>query len=65
MSSIKKQAIKLIKNLPENFSWEELQEILYKMYVIKSVEQGLKDVEEGRTISLEEAKKRLLKKYEN
>jgi predicted transcriptional regulator len=35
---------------------------MYEIYVSKKIEQGIKDADEGKVISNEEAKKRLLKK---
>jgi urate oxidase len=62
MTATKKQVIKVIKDMPDDFSWEDIQAALYKMYVIKNVQQGLKDFENGNYMTLEESKKRLLGK---
>ena len=59
MITAKKEALKLIKNLPEEASWDD---IMYEFYVRQKIELGLKAAKEGKTISLEEAKKRLLSK---
>jgi hypothetical protein len=59
MIKIKEEAIKLINNLPDKISWDDL---IYEFYVRKKIERALKDAEEGKTVSLEEAKKRLLKR---
>lgn len=48
---------KMIDNLPDEVSWDDL---IYEFYVRQKIDKGLKEVEEGKTISLEEAKKRLL-----
>ena len=55
MIAIKEQAINLIKDLPENATWDD---IMYEIYVRQKVELGLKAIEEGRVISHEEMKKR-------
>jgi hypothetical protein len=57
MSPVKEEAKKMIDNLPDEATWDDL---IYEFYVRKKIEMGLKDIEEGRTISFEEAKKRLL-----
>lgn len=55
MSIVKEEAKKLVDNLKENDTWDDL---MYKIYVKQKIEQGLKAAEEGRTISHEEVKKR-------
>ena len=57
MLAIKEEAINIIRDLPENVEWDDL---MYKLYVRQKIESGLKAIEEGKTISLEEAKRRLL-----
>lgn len=61
MTTIKEEAKKLIDNLPEEITWDD---IMYEIYVRQKIEMGLKDIEEGNTISLEEAKKILLSDLE-
>lgn len=58
MTAVKEEAIKLIKNLPDEITWDDL---IYEFYVKEKIERGLKDIEEGRTVSHEEIKKRFLK----
>lgn len=53
--SAKRAARELLDSFPDNVSWEE---IAYHMEFRASIEAGLKDIREGRTISHEEAKKR-------
>ena len=53
MSTAKEEAIKTISRLPEEVSWDE---IMYKIYVKRKIEEGLKAADEGRTISHEEVK---------
>jgi hypothetical protein len=45
MSTAKDEAIKTISRLPEEASWDE---IMYKIYVRRKIEEGLKAAEEGR-----------------
>ncbi|TNJ39116.1 hypothetical protein FGF66_05980 [Chlorobaculum thiosulfatiphilum] len=54
MESLKQQAIKVISALPENV---DLDEIMYKLYVIDKVKKGESAVREGKTISSERLKK--------
>ena len=53
MSTAKEEAIKTISRLPEEVSWDE---IMYKIYVKRKIEEGLKAADEGRTVSHEEVK---------
>lgn len=57
MSIIKEEAKKLIDKLPEKATWDD---IMYGFYVKKKLAVALKAAEEGRVISHEEVKKRLL-----
>ena len=58
MNTVKQSAIKAIQNLPENSSYEDIME---KLFFMEKVESGLKEIEEGKTISHEDVKKRLSK----
>ena len=49
--NVKKDAHKLIDQLPENVSWEE---VAYRVEVRASIERGLADVEADRVISHED-----------
>jgi hypothetical protein len=55
-TTIKDEARELVERLPEDATWEDLQ---YEIYFRQAVEAGLKDSREGRTVSLEEARRRL------
>ena len=57
MSTPKQAAKQLLDHLPDQASWDE---IMYEFYVKQKIEKGLQAVEEGRTVSHDEAKKRLL-----
>jgi predicted transcriptional regulator len=59
MSIVKEEAKKLIDNLPDHATWED---IMYEFYVKKKIEVALKAVEEGRVVSHEEVKKRFSSK---
>jgi len=49
--SAKEAAIEVIQHLPDDAS---LEDIMYALYVRQTVESGLRDVAEGRTVSHEE-----------
>ena len=53
MSTTKEEAIQLISRLPEEVTWED---IMYRLYVKRKIEEGIKAAEEGRTTSHEEVK---------
>lgn len=54
-TKLKEKVDRLLEDLPEDADWDDL---MYKIYVHQSVEQGLKDSEEGRVNSHEDVKKR-------
>ncbi|HEV8540140.1 MAG TPA: hypothetical protein VGQ60_03160 [Nitrospiraceae bacterium] len=58
MATTKKQALELIKKLPEKATWDD---IMYEIYVRKKIAEGIKDADEGRVIPHEEVKKRFLR----
>lgn len=57
MATVKEEAKKLIDQLPDQASWDD---IMYELYVKQKIEAGLKAAVEGRTVSHAEAKRRLL-----
>lgn len=59
MNIAKDEARKLINRLPDNATWDD---IMYEFYVKKKITAGLKAAEDGRVVSHEDAKKRLLPK---
>jgi predicted transcriptional regulator len=56
MSSVKEEAKRLVEELPDQVTWDD---IMYEFYVKKKIEVGLRAADEGRVVSHEEAKKRL------
>jgi len=58
MTKTKKEAIKLIQELPDECT---ITDIIAELYFKQKVEQGLKDIEEGKTISHEVVRKRMAK----
>jgi len=53
MSTTKEEAIRLISRLPEEVTWDD---IMYRLYVKRKIEEGIKAAEEGRAITHEEVK---------
>ena len=53
MTLIKDEIINFIKKLPDNYTMDE---ILAELYFKQQVEQGLKDVREGRTYTHNQVK---------
>lgn len=58
MEGIKQQVIKMIQNLPEEVS---LDDIMAELYFKLQVDAGLKELDEGKGISHEEVEKRMSK----
>jgi predicted transcriptional regulator len=54
-STVKEEVRQLADRLPDDATWEDLQ---YHIYVRQAIEAGLKDSREGRTVPLEEARRR-------
>ena len=59
MNLAKEEAIKLIEKTPDAATWDD---IMSELYVKKKISDGLKAADEGRVVSHEEVKKRLLSK---
>jgi hypothetical protein len=58
MSMVKEEAIKLIENLPDESSWDD---ILYEIYVKKKIALGLEAADADRTVPHDEVRKRFAK----
>ncbi|MBL8069675.1 MAG: hypothetical protein JNM35_01135 [Nitrospira sp.] len=59
MPTTKKQALQMIKSLPEKATWDD---IMYEIYVRKKIEAGVVAAEEGKVMSHEDVKKRFLQR---
>ncbi len=57
----KYKVIETLDHLPDEFDIEELVE---RLLFIEKVEKGLKDSEEGKTMSLQEAKQKMQSKWQ-
>lgn len=55
MSVAKEEAMKLISEIPETATWDD---IMYELYVRRKVEAGIKADDAGKTVPHEEVKKR-------
>jgi len=53
--SIREEAHRLLENLPEKATWEDL---MYQIYVRQTIEAGIKDSDSGRTKDVKEVRKR-------
>ncbi|ACL02219.1 conserved hypothetical protein [Desulfatibacillum aliphaticivorans] len=53
--SIKQKAQQIVDSLPETATWDDL---MHTIYVRQAIEAGIKDSEEGRTMDVEEVRKK-------
>jgi predicted transcriptional regulator len=58
MSQVKDEVRKLLDEIPEEATWDD---IMYEFYVRKKVELGLADLDAGRAVSHEEVEKMYVK----
>jgi predicted transcriptional regulator len=54
MGTAKEEVRKMLDQIPDNASFEDIQ---YHIYVCEKIERGLKDIEEGRVLSQDEIEK--------
>ena len=54
-TNVKKEARRLIEDLPKDATWEDLT---YRIYVRQAIEAGLADVAAGRTLDIKEVRAR-------
>ncbi len=59
MPTAKKQALEMVKKLPEKATWDD---IMYEIYVRKKIEAGIHAADEGRVVPHETVKKRFIKR---
>lgn len=53
-TTIKTEAHRIVEQLPDDASWEDL---IYRLYVRQSIEAGLRDSEAGRVESVAEVRR--------
>jgi predicted transcriptional regulator len=58
-TDIKQVAHRIVEQLPDDASWDDL---LYKIYVQQSIDRGLADVAAGRLVAHEEVVARFSKR---
>ena len=51
MEPLKKEAINVITNLPDDADMEEL---MYRLYVLENIRRGQEDAEKGKTTPVEQ-----------
>lgn len=56
MPTIKGEALRLVGQLPDDATWED---VLYQLYAAQAIEAGLQDCRDGRTIPVGEVRRRL------
>jgi hypothetical protein len=52
-TNVKQEARRLVDNLPENATWDDL---MYEIYVRQAIEAGLADSEARRTLDVKEVR---------
>ncbi len=58
MSTPKEEVRKLLKSLPDEASYEDIQ---YHIYVREKIERGLKDIKDGKVLTHREVERRASK----
>lgn len=56
MQTVKQEVSDLLNRLPDDCTLEDVQ---YHLYVLQKIERGLKDADEGRVYTQEEAEKKM------
>jgi predicted transcriptional regulator len=54
-ASVKKEAKRLVDELPDDATWDDL---MYRIYVRQSIEAGIRDADAGRVVSVDEVRAR-------
>jgi hypothetical protein len=58
LATAKEQVRKILDQLPDDSSFEDIQ---YHIYVREKIDRGFKDIEEHRTLSQDEVERRMSK----
>ena len=58
MNTAKEEVRKMLDQLPDDASFEDIQ---YHIYVQEKIERGLRDIQEGRVLTQEEIEERMAK----
>lgn len=59
MPTAKKQALEMMKKLPEKATWDD---IMYEIYIRKKIEAGIQAADEEKVVPHDAVKKRFLRK---
>lgn len=51
MRSVKDSVLELVRQLPDECTWDD---VMYQIYVRQKIEAGLADLEQGRTVPHDE-----------
>jgi len=58
MATVKEEALRILEQLSDNVSWEEIQ---YHLYVRQKIERARQQVKEGKVLSQDEVESRMAK----
>jgi predicted transcriptional regulator len=62
MEILKSKLEVLLKELPDKV---DIDEVMYRIYLLQKIEAGEEDIKEGKILSHKDAVKRLSKKWQN
>ena len=62
MEILKSKLESLLKELPEKV---DVEDVMYRIFLLEKIEAGEKNIAEGRTLPHKEAVERLSKKWQN
>ncbi|MBI5740746.1 MAG: hypothetical protein HZA16_08490 [Nitrospirae bacterium] len=62
MEILKSKLEGLLKELPEKV---DIEDVIYRIYLLQKIEEGEIDIKDGRTLSHKAAVERLSKKWQN
>ncbi len=62
MNVTKSKLETLIQELPDNV---DIEEVMYRLYLLQKIEEGEAAIQQGKTLTHDEALKRLSKKWQN
>ena len=62
MQTAKQQAESVLRHLPDNCTLEDIQ---YHLYVLEKIGKGRKHIEDGRSLTADEARERLASRLTN
>ncbi len=60
MSLAKDEARRIIDNLPEEATWDD---IMYQLYVKEKTDKSLAEIEQGKVLSHEEVRRKIFSKW--